>query len=142
MSLGISSKGISPLVAAVLLIAVTMTIAGVLAYWTSSFVRSGLPEQNQTQQIQRCAGADFSVFRQSYNPNTSEVIITLQNRADISLKITNVTFLYSNGTTDAKPVGITLAVTPPISSFIVSNVSSGFSKYLISTDCPNVFEEV
>ena len=35
----VKGKAVSPLVAAVLLIAVTMTIAGMLAYWASGFVR-------------------------------------------------------------------------------------------------------
>ncbi len=142
VSLRISSKGISPLVAAVLLIAVTMTIAGMLAYWTSSFVRSGLPEQNQTQQIQRCAGADFTIFSSNYNSSTGNMTLILQNKAEVSLQITNVTFVYPNGTIDVKPVGTNLAKGSALISFIVSNIFSGFNNYLVLTDCPNVFIKV
>ena len=46
------AKGISPLVATVLLIAVTMTLAGIIAFWGSSFVRTSLPTENQTQTLQ------------------------------------------------------------------------------------------
>ncbi len=59
------SLGISPLVAAVLLIAVTMTIAGLLAYWATSFVRTSLPETNRTEA--ECRLADFSIYFCSYN---------------------------------------------------------------------------
>ena len=37
-------KGISPIVAAVLLIAITMTIAGGLALWATKLVGQQLPE--------------------------------------------------------------------------------------------------
>ncbi len=142
MSRTISRKGISPLVAAVLLIAVTMTIAGVLAYWTSSFVRGGLPEQNQTQQIQRCSGADFSVFTSNYNSSTGNLTLVLQNKAEVSVQITNVTFIYSNGSIDIRPVSAMLSKGSALASVVVPNVFSGFSNYLILTDCPNVFIKV
>jgi len=37
-------KGISPLVATVLLIALTLTIAGIVAMWASSFTQAKLTE--------------------------------------------------------------------------------------------------
>lgn len=142
MSRSISAKGISPLVAAVLLIAVTMTIAGVLAYWTSSFVRSGLPEQNQTQQIQRCSGADFAIFSSVYNATTGNLTLIFQNKAESPLQITNVTFVYPNGTLDIKPAGLIISKGSSLASLVVSNVFGGFANYLVLTDCPNVFIRV
>lgn len=142
MSLRISSKGISPLVAAVLLIAVTMTVAGVLAYWTSSFVRSGLPEQNQTRQIQHCSAADFELFVRppSYNSTTGNMTLIFRNKASETLQIMNVTFVYPNGSIDVKPIGISLqGSTASIASIVVPGVFSGWQTYLIGTECPNVF---
>ena len=137
----IFSKGISPLVAAVLLIAVTMTIAGVLAYWASSFVREGLPELNETQKVQLCSGADFGIFSSSYDANTTQMTIILQNRANVPLKITNVTFIYPTAI-EGKQVDVSLPSGGSLSRFVVSNVSAGFSSYSIFTDCPNAFIQV
>jgi flagellin-like protein len=53
-------KGISPLVATVLLIALTLTIAGIVAMWASSFTQAKLTESEQnTTQI--CTGANLRI---------------------------------------------------------------------------------
>ncbi|MBI2547246.1 MAG: hypothetical protein HYW23_02255 [Candidatus Aenigmarchaeota archaeon] len=58
-------KGISPIVASVLLIAITMTIAGVLAYWSSTFVSNTLPGENTT--TAQCRLAQFEFLLCNYN---------------------------------------------------------------------------
>ncbi len=53
-------KGISPLVATVLLIALTLTIAGIVAMWASSFTQARLTEAEQnTTPI--CTGANLKI---------------------------------------------------------------------------------
>ncbi len=78
-----SSKGISPLVATVLLIAATMSIAMILSFWASSFVTSGLPEQNETQT--KCQFSNFEIYQCSYNASNSALDITLRNSGQNSL---------------------------------------------------------
>ena len=56
------SKAVSPLVAAVLLIAVTMTIAGMLAYWASGFVRLQTETFSNQSVVSKCNFADFKVY--------------------------------------------------------------------------------
>ena len=46
MKIYISRKGVSPLIAAVLLIAVTMAIAGVMATWATTFTAGKVQEAN------------------------------------------------------------------------------------------------
>ena len=129
-------KGISPLVATVLLIAVTMTIAGLLAYWASSFTRSNLPSQNKTQSIQECAGADFVIYYQ--RTSNSTLTLVLQNTGISDLLITNITFLYPDGNLITKNINSVLP-RASLKSFKIDNVSPGWDSYTIFTNCPGVY---
>lgn len=76
-------KGISPLIAAVLLIAFTMAIAGIMATWATQFVR----EQTSTIKSQsNCIGAlDVSIPTFS---NTT-ISLTVYNK-DTKINLTNL----------------------------------------------------
>ncbi len=132
-------KGISPLVAAVLLIAITMTIAGVLAYWVTSFAKTTLPEQNQTETD--CMYADFSIYSCTYFNNTEVVTLTLENTQNLELKSLEVYFIYSNSTTSP---GVLLNDTlqeGAIKSYQLTGVTDSFSKLLVKTHCPDKSKE-
>jgi flagellin-like protein len=118
-------KGISPLIAAVLLIAITMALAGVMASWATQFSVSRL---TKTDQETNCIGAlDLSSLKFDNGTvtlkirNIGDINLTnmkanleygdaTKNKLDIKLKDYNVTdplnpasttfFIYSTGTTD------------------------------------------
>lgn len=124
-------KGISPIVAAVLLIAVTMTIAGVLAYWSSTFVERQLPEI-ETQ----CKFANFVFESCTYNSTTQKISLILNNRRSIDLKNLTAYITYANNTVSS---GISLNATllgNELKSFSIPSISSDFSSILIKTHCP------
>jgi flagellin-like protein len=52
-------KGVSPLIAAVLLIAFTMAIAAILTAWVTTVTRDKQEETVQMQEKMKCAGANF-----------------------------------------------------------------------------------
>lgn len=88
-----SKKGISPLIAAVLLIAVTMTIAGVMATWATSFVREQIrATENQSQNI--CLGAGLNVFNARIVNGSG--YFTLENTGNVNLKDFKGYLFYSN----------------------------------------------
>lgn len=131
-------KGLSPLVATVLLIAVTMTIAGIIAYWASSFTKGSLPSKNKTSGLEACTGADFTIYYQTYNSTTKKLVLVLQNTGSADLKLTNITFLYPDGSLDSKRLDSTLTQ-GSLKSFTMLNVTSGYKSYTIFTTCPNVY---
>jgi flagellin-like protein len=137
----IRTKGISPLVASVLLIAATMSIAGILAYWASSYVRSSLPEQTNTTDAQ-CAGSNFDIYYHYYNASTKDLVLMLENKGTYQVHITGIDFIYSGGGLENKTLDQTLPSGSMIMSFIVSNVTDGYQKLRISTSCPKLFKEV
>ena len=130
-------KGVSPLVAAVLLIAVTMTIAGMLAYWAQGFVRQQTAEFSNQTIVTRCQFANFEVFSCAYNTSTQDVRIILHNFASVELKNFTAFVVYPDGkVTDTKLNG-TLP-TGFIKSYTIPSVSSGYSNILVKTECPEL----
>ena len=129
-------KGISPLVASVLLIAVTMTIAGVLAYWAAGFVRTSLPVTNETES--QCRFADFSIYSCSYANRTLNII--LNNLQNVELRTIRVYLIFPNSTVSDS---YELAGTLPgvmMKSYTLINMDD-FSKISIKTQCANLEKE-
>jgi len=130
-------KGIDPLVATVLLIAVTMTLAGIIAFWGSSFVRSSLPSENQTQTIQVCTGGSIKLISSNYNSTTNTLSITIYNDGSQKLLLTNITFIYPDRA-ESKEINSEIS---PSQVFVksIDNVASNFNSFMISTNCPNIY---
>lgn len=133
-------KGISPLVAAVLLIAVTMTIAGVLAYWATQFV-SGRVEAFSNQTIStECNFGNFVVDACSYSSASGKMTFILDNIGTVGLSNITVFVIYPDNTINSTQVSGSLP-SGSLRSFSADGVTSGFSKVRFRTQCPNVFEE-
>jgi len=139
-SLGaLGSKGVSPLVASVLLIAVTMTIAGVLAYWASSFVKQSLPSLNTTES--ECRFAGFSIYSCTYDNSTKKISLILENSRNIELKELKAFLIYSNASvSDAIPLNGTISG-GTLKSFSIPNVYDSFAKISVKTHCSELSEE-
>lgn len=133
-------KGISPLVAAVLLIAVTMSIAGVLAYWASQFVTKSLPGINES--TTQCRFTNFIIYNCFYNSSTSKLIITLNNIQTVEVKDLMVYLSFTNGTmSSGTKLNETLAP-GEFRSYTLSGISSDFSKIIVTTQvCPDISKE-
>lgn len=128
-------KGISPLVAAVLLIAATMSIAGILAYWATSYVKTSLPPINETE-IQ-CRQADFRIYKCSYDIPNQKINMILENIKGVELKDLKLFVEYPTGDVSSP---ISLNETLPggiLKTYVVTSVSN-FSKVIVKTGCPEL----
>lgn len=123
-------KGISPIVAAVLLIAITMTIAGILAYWSATYVKKSLPEEGDAQ----CKFADFDFDACSYNSSSKTAVFILNNKKNIELKNLTVFVRYPNNTVSTILLNDSLPASM-LKSFNISFISSDFSNLLVKTHC-------
>jgi len=87
-------KGISPLIATIMLIAFTMIVAGILAGWATTFVTG------QRQELQFCSKAQMLIQRAYYegDEQTKEGDLTLAlfNAGYVDLKGFVVRLLYKN----------------------------------------------
>lgn len=134
-------KGISPLVASVLLIAITMTIAGAIAYWASNFVSQQIRGfENQTV-ASECNFADFSIYSCSYNSTTSNITLILENIRNVELRDLAIQVIYPNGTISTIPLNETLPVAPFNLKSFRFFASPDYSKIKITTHCPTVTKE-
>jgi flagellin-like protein len=130
-------KGISPLVATVLLIAVTMTIAGMLAYWASSFVKTQTTQfENQTLATE-CRFAEFRFYNCNYNSTSQQMSFVLENFRSITLKDLTAYLIYQNGSVANYSLNATLPA-GTMKGFSISGVSPDYSSIIIKTHCPEV----
>jgi flagellin-like protein len=133
-------KAISPLVAAVLLVAITMTIAGMLAFWASSFIK-GQTEvfENQTQQT-KCSFANLEVFDCTYDASTKTLTLVLQNTGGIEFNNLTANIVYSDSTVETKELSGTLGVAE-LKSYTITNLTSNItiSQVIVkSKECPTM----
>jgi flagellin-like protein len=134
-------KGISPLIAAVLLIAITMTIAGVLAFWASSFVRTGLEQSSNQTVATECTFGNFIVDSCNYNSSTTKLILILDNIGTVNLGNITAYAIYGDGSVNASKLDGGNLESGSLKSFSTVGVSPGFQSVRIRTQCPNVAEE-
>ena len=133
-------KGISPLVAAVLLIAVTMTIAGVLAYWASTFVRGQTDTFADEPITGECNFGNFLIDACSYDSGNERLTFILDNIGTVNLKNITAFVIYSDNTLNATQTNQSID-SGELKSISIDGVSSGYTTVRVRTHCPNVFEE-
>jgi flagellin-like protein len=87
-------KGISPLIAVIMLIAFTMIVAGILAGWATQFVTQSRSE------LQFCSKAQLLIQRAYYEEsgtaNEGNVTLALFNTGDVDLRGLVVRLTYKN----------------------------------------------
>ncbi len=132
-------KGISPLVAAVILIAATMSIAGILSYWATSFVRTRLTSAENVTEETMCLSAKFRIYSGTYDDNNKELILILENQRSIDLELNGLYLFDENDVLTEKSFTGTLEGNR-LKSFNLTEVSN-FTKGIVKTDCPDVSVE-
>ena len=75
-----NKKGISPILASVLLLAVTISVAGVFSGWAPNLAQT-VTEQtgNQTEQRLACNQASAEFISANYDSGNSEIDVALRN---------------------------------------------------------------
>jgi flagellin-like protein len=128
-------KGISPLVATVLLIAITMSIAGILAFWVASYTTQTLPKVNRTEEECRFSNFDLSC---ALNTTSGSIVVQLHNIGQYEIINLTAYVMLTDGTiTSPIPLNGTLA-TGDYKSYIISNSTTNvsstmFSKIIVSS---------
>ena len=128
-------KGMSPIIEAVILIAATMSLAGILAYFASSYVQTQLTETQSMTGGPKCLGAQFELRSGSYRDNTLNLI--LDNKRPVDLLLTNMFLIYSETRVDTKSLNETLKGNE-IKALTVGNVDPNFLTGEIKTQCSDI----
>jgi flagellin-like protein len=131
-------KGISPLVAAVILIAATMSIAGILTFWATGFVKSRLSSVENTTVETSCIAAQFRLYSGTFDNSTTPgtLYLILENQRSIDLTLKNLYLFYPNGNLVEKTLTGTLEGNK-LKSFNLTNIDDGFTNGIIKTNCPD-----
>ena len=127
-------KGLSPIVAAVILIAATMSIAGILTFWTTTFVSKKLNESSSVNEETSCLGAEFKLHPSS-NYKNGNLVLRLDNIRTVDLKLDTLYVFYSDNTMKSFPLNSVLKggeIKELNSISVGSNLVSG----KIKTNCP------
>ena len=141
-------KGISPLLAAILLIAVTVSIATLVMGWVSTVVRgSQATVENRTTEAVNCASAGISiddVYVTAGSSGTARVIVRNSGQAD-DLAIQSADIYNRTGDRFGSD-GLTLTdfdrgevATLSFSLVSTGSCPSDFVEAIVSTDCPGIY---
>ena len=130
-------KGMSPLIAAVILIAATMSIAAILSYWVTAYMRGQLEgaEKLGITGGASCLGAEFEFRSGSYIGTTLTLI--LDNKKSVDLDLTYVYLISSGNKVESKLINETLNGNE-IKTVTVENVTDNFLTGEIKTHCSDV----
>lgn len=140
-----AEKGVSPLIAAVLLIVIAVTVAGLVFSWVNSFTTGAQRKvENRTDEAVNCAGASLrikEVYLQNGSAGTVRVVV--ENTGYVNnLTIAGAQVLNKTGhnfTANSLPVTFNRG---EIVTLLFSNVSvaqcANFSSVFVATQCGGI----
>ena len=132
-----NAKGVSPLLATVLLILVAVGIGAIVWVWTTGFVGQATSEAGQVT-TEMCTKGRFEVTSCSYA--SQQVTLWLKNTGDIDLNSFRVVVRDSAGNVTVKDYNtVNLEERGGMGSVTVTNITSKPAKVEVySNDCPNL----
>jgi flagellin-like protein len=94
-------KGISPLVATVLLIAFVVSIAGLIAAWMSTFTKEQTQIVSDQSKVQvTCQYGKLNMKNLKYNTGAIRLAGTMENNGLIALGNISISIVYQNATSE------------------------------------------
>ncbi len=140
------TKGISPLIAAVLLIAFTVAIATLVMGWFSTFTRTTTTTvSNKTSQAISCSNAQISIddVYIRLNATESDVNIHIKNTGFANIGITGLQVYNTTGHNFSTGFGTAPGIVP--GSIVVFNITRAsiptcatFSKVIVTSNCGGI----
>ena len=131
-------KGISPLIATVLLIAFTVAVAAIISTWLTTFTTTSTESVKEKADIElHCTYGGISVTYLSYCNGYLSGIVENTNLIDIG----NVTLqvFYTNMSSLSVPLNISIKQREQ-ASFNVSSVGSNYDRLHFYTNCSSVYD--
>jgi len=144
-------KGISPLIATVLIIAFTVAVAGIVSLWASGFAQVTTRDiQNRSEERIHCTYGSIAISDVNFCSTRNELSGRLTNNGIIDLGQITLQEVYSNGSSPTQ--GLCLSGSSVIScttanltikpgylyTFNISGISTGFDRVNVITDCTGV----
>lgn len=136
-----SKKGISPLIAAVLLIAFVVSVAMIIMGWFSSYVRTTTTNISASSEAAvGCSTAIITLDSVYVTNSGADATMIVRNEGQISLDVRG-TLININGTACSNATAVTIPAgstgTIVIDSCLVPNAGN-FSKAIVTTSCSGI----
>jgi len=141
-------KGISPLIASVLLIGFTVGVAVILSGWITHFTKTStdIVEEEGKESI-LCSYGGITLRNVKFGTTTKNISGVIENTGTIDLGNIDIQILYTNGTDLLHDLNYTLTPGKQI-SFNISFGASSTSEcnedicVRVSTNCSKVYDEL
>jgi flagellin-like protein len=147
-------KGISPLVATVLLIAFTVAVAGMLSTWLTGFTSSTSKQVSDSSSTTlSCSYGGISLGSLKYGSSSSSLAGNIENTGTVSLGNVSIQIVYTNKTVGnyflATQNGVGINSSNAVKNIsliprdlITFNVTaqSNYELVRVSTNCSSVFD--
>lgn len=143
-------KAISPLIASVLLIAFTITVATIIASWVTTFTtgQTELTEEKAKQRI-TCAFGSLNIEEAKYNNTETKLFLRIENTQG-DMDLSNITFnvimknastFFYHTTCNCNDETLRSA---EIKIYSNSSVADGcnIDMVRVSTNCPDAYDDV
>ena len=133
-------KGISPLIAAVLLIAFTMAVAGILTAWVTTFTQDTADQVGEdAEQTVSCSFGGLSIYEAVHD---EDLTVSVANTGTVDFGEVNVAAFLEDGSTEQSTIdGISSGSVESISIEDVESEDEVDSVRATSTECPDVVAE-
>ena len=140
-----NSKGVNPVIAAILLIVITIAIGGMYAGWMQEFYTKSLQAQKETSDRQIfCKDAGFTIYSCTYDQgDTNMVTVVLESSAPIDLNSFDVIAVHSDGRSDHNNCEVGLEEHATGVAYVRVTAGKSLTRVKVtSTDCPEKSDSV
>ncbi|MBI4018108.1 MAG: hypothetical protein HY368_00695 [Candidatus Aenigmarchaeota archaeon] len=139
-------KGVSPLIATVMVIAITLIIATLISSWISALSQEqGKTVSNKTEAITSCAGSGIVIEDVYLETATNISRVTVRNSGRTTETIISAQILSKTGVNGTLNTSLPLSITSGDIKSLVFNTTgaitscANFSQVRVSTECTSDF---
>jgi flagellin-like protein len=123
-------KGISPLVAVIMLIAITLIVSGILATWVTQIA------QSQRGKLEYCMDASVLIQGARYDSGTQTLYLYIDNRGNVNLNFTAI-LTFSDDTAPIKSSTLFPVEAKKLDTMTITSVPNTLREATIQSDeCP------
>jgi flagellin-like protein len=134
-------KGISPIIASVLLIALVIATAGIYSGWFTNFIKTITSMIKETEEKRiTCTYGGISLSHLEFNTSYHNLTGEIDNTDIIVLGNIDLEIFYDNSTKEEKDLDKVLE--PGEKDVFNVGVDANYEKIRVITNCSNVYDEV
>jgi hypothetical protein len=135
-------KGLSPFISVIMLIAISIAVAGIFSGWFTNFVKTtskSIEEQSSTKII--CSNAGIALENVRYNTTSGNITGYVRNTDIVALGDIDIEIFLTNATRIFLDKNMALA--PGEQDVFVYNLNTREYDFLrVKTNCSNVYSQI